>query len=101
MEDIDKLARIDGFLHYKRNQSSSKWKRCWFVVNGTFLSYYKDFISLTDDDKLGKDVDLSRCLFLRYADNKKPFTFLISYKHTNKEKAFYFSANSEEMCNAW
>jgi len=101
MEDIDKLARLDGFLYYKRKQTSNNWKKCWFVVNGTFLSYYKDFISLTEDDKLGKDIDLSRCFFHRYGDNNKKFTFIVSYKHTNKEQAYFFSADNEEMCNAW
>ena len=100
MDDFS-LSRIDGFLYYKRNQTSNKWKKSWFRVTGTFLSCYKDFISLTDDDKIANDVDLSKCSFQRYVDNRRSFTFLITYKHTNKEQAYYLSADNEEMCNGW
>ena len=75
--------------------------KCWFVLNGTLLSYYNDFISLDNDSKIDHDIDLSNCFFQRYYDHNKKNTFIISYKHTNRVQAYYLYAENEEMCNAW
>lgn len=89
---------MDGFLYMKRKQSSSKWMKCFFVLNNTLLSYYNDF---TSNSKLDNDIDISNCFFQRYYDHKKKYTFIISYKHTNKVQSYYLYAENEEMCNAW
>ena len=102
------LQQFDGFLYMKRKQTSKKWKKCWFVLNGTTLSYYDDFINFnkinsSSSNSNDNDIELKNCYYQRYIDNNKlmKYTFIISYRTTNKILPYFLYTDNEDTCNAW
>jgi len=110
MTTIKSLQQFDGFLYMKRKQTSKNWKKYWFVLNGTTLTYYNNFIkynkiiddSSNNNGKNDNDIELKNCYYQRYIDGTKGrYAFIISYRTTNKILPYFLYTDNEDTCNAW
>jgi len=97
---------MEGFLTKKGRGESMlgrrNWKKRWFVLEGSTLTYYEDFDLKTGKPSTHKgDFDVLGCTITTLPDSKHDFAFLVKHETRKDAKELQLKAEDESSLDMW